>query len=183
MTLDTTLAPTALEAWRIHVEQPENTDRIFELINGEIIEKMPGTTFNSMLAYQVARSADRFCEAHDIPYFVSIGDGTFDINGHVVAPDMAYKPTPVSTTYPDPDPPLWAVEVISPNDKAKAIRDKRLIYLQAGILYWEIYPDTQTIDVYVPGQPVKTITRDGLLDGGAVLPGFALNASALWGQA
>jgi hypothetical protein len=41
----------------------------------------------------------------------------------------------------------------------------------------------QTIDVYAPGQPVRTVNRDGVLDGGAVLPGFALAASELWKQA
>jgi Uma2 family endonuclease len=183
MGLDTTLAPTALEAWRIHVELPENAERVFELINGEIIEKMPGTSRNSGITFVIGFEAKLHCRTHQLPCFISTGDGTYNINGNVVAPDLVYKTTPLADDYPDPEPPLWAVEVISPNDKAKDIHAKRLVYIQAGILYWEIYPDTQTIDVYAPGQPVKTVTRSGVLDGGAVLPGFILNADNLWGQA
>jgi Uma2 family endonuclease len=48
---------------------------------------------------------------------------------------------------------LWAVEVISPNDKVADIRKKRQRYLEAGILLWEVYPDERLIDVYESGQP------------------------------
>jgi Uma2 family endonuclease len=40
----------------------------------------------------------------------------------------------MTTEYPDPIPPLWVVEVISPNDKVVDIRKKRQRYLEAGIL-------------------------------------------------
>ena len=75
---------------------------------------------------------------------------------HVVAPDFAYKPTPTVAEYPDPQPPLWVAEVISPNDKATEINAKRRKYIEARILYWEMYPDERLIDVYAPGKPMMT---------------------------
>jgi Uma2 family endonuclease len=50
---------------------------------------------------------------------------------------MAFKTTPTASIYPDPVPPVWVIEVVSPTDKAADmdIRDKRAIYLKAGILY------------------------------------------------
>jgi Uma2 family endonuclease len=122
---------------------PENAERRLELIDGEIVEMAPGRTSNSGASYVLGHKVFDFCEAHDLPCYVSGGDGDYDILGHIICPDFAYKPTPFSGEYPDPEPPLWAVEIISPNDKANDIRRKREIYQDAGILYWEMYPNAQ----------------------------------------
>lgn len=164
--------------WLITVEQAG-----YKLIRGKIIRKLPGTSRNAGLAFLIGFEAKFFCRTHQLPCFVSTGDGTYAINEQVVVPDMSYKTRPLADEFPDPESPLWVVEVVADNDNASEIQAKRLIYTQAGILYWEIYPATQTIDVYAPGQPVRTVNRDGMLDGGAVLPGFTLSASELWQQA
>lgn len=65
-------------------------------------------------------------------------------------------------------------------DKPYEIRAKRQIYLQAKILYWELYPLSQTIDVYAPGQPPRTYGIDDTLDSGDVLPGFTLPVKKLF---
>ena len=80
----------------------------------------------------------------------------------------------MSDEYPDPIAPEWAIEIVSPTDKAPDIREKRNIYVDAGILYGELYPDKRSMDIYAPGQPVRTIDINGVLDGGDVLPGFKL---------
>jgi Uma2 family endonuclease len=100
-------------------------------------------------------SVQSFCKDHNLSCHTSGGDGAYAVRGNVVAPDFAYKPTPMSDEYPDPEPPLWVVEIISPTDKASDIRDKRTICRQASILLWEIYPPSQSVDVYAPGQPLR----------------------------
>lgn len=172
-------APDSITTWLEFVERPENVSRSFELINGEIIEKMPGTAYNSEIAFLIAFAIKAFCIARNIMCHITIADGIFDIEGNVVAPDVVFKQTPSSKTYPDFDPPLWAVEVISVNDKAEDIRKKRLIYVNAGILYWEVYPNLKQIDVYAPDEPMRSVDANGTLDGGTVLPGFTL-AAAVW---
>jgi Uma2 family endonuclease len=176
------MAPDPVADWVALVERPENANRSFELIHGEIIEKMPGTVYNSWLSLRIALFIIKFCEATGQLHFLSTGDGTFDIHGNVVAPDVAFKRTPPSKTYPDLDPPLLTVEVISSNDKAEAIRSKRLVYLEAGILYWEVYPTLKQVDVYPPGAPMQSVNAVGTLDGGAVLPGFQLSGADLWAE-
>lgn len=158
---------------------PENADRNFELINGEVIEVSPGRTTHSRVEHLISHVVLSYCEENDIPCYASGGDGAYAILGNVIAPDFAYKPTPMIDAYPDPEPPVWAVEIISPNDKGPDIRDKREIYRQAGILYWEIYPRARSVDVYAPGQPMRTVDFDGTLDGGDVLPGFTVPLSRL----
>src|SRR5690606_21747152 len=111
----------------------------------------------------------------------SSADGAYAVDGHVVASDFAYKLTPMSDEYPDSVAPQWVVEIISPTDKAEDIRSKREIHLSAGILLWEVYPKSERIDVYSPGEPMRTLTAEDVLDGGRVLPGFTISARELFG--
>jgi Uma2 family endonuclease len=164
------------------VMQPENSDRLFELINGEIIEKMPGRTRNSEFGLILASLVRPFCRAHNLPCHISGEAGAYEIQGSVVAPDFAYKRTPMSSEYPDPVAPEWAIEVISPTDKAPDIRKKRQIYIRAGILYWEMYPESESIDVYAPGQPMQTIEINGTLDVGDLIPGFTVTAQEIFAE-
>lgn len=163
-----------------YVMLPENEERRFELIGGEAVEMAPGRTWFSGVGHLLTHKVYTFCEANNLPCYVSGGNGDYDVQGHVICPDFAYKPTPLSKAYPDPEPPLWAVEVISPTDKGADIRRKREIYQEAGILLWEVYEKLQKIDVYAPGQPARTVSIDGTLDGGDVLPGFTLAARELF---
>lgn len=156
------------------VEQPENSDDLFEMIYGEITKVSPGRTRNSSFPFTLAFKVQSFCQSRDLPCYISGADGAYALHGHVVAPDFAYKRTPMRDEYPDPEAPLWVVEIISPTDKAPDIRRKRQIYLNAGLLYWEMYPQAESIDVYTPGQLMRTVDVEGTLDGGEVLPGFTL---------
>jgi Uma2 family endonuclease len=169
-----------LEDFKQFVNLDENADRLFELINGEIVEVMPGRTSNSQIHDVIAAAVRPFCKTHDIPCCTSSADGAYNVLGHVFAPDFAYKRTPMSHDFPDPAAPLWAVEIISPTDKAEDIRHKRQIYRQAGILLWEIYPQDQSVDVYAPSQPMHTYGIEDALDGGSVLPEFRLSVGELF---
>jgi Uma2 family endonuclease len=170
----------SFDEFQAYVAQPENSDKLFELIHGEIIEVSPGRTRNSEIGHLIAIAVHAFCRTHQIPCHTSGGDGAYRVGNNVVAPDFAYKRTSMSDEYPDPVPPQWAVEVISPTDKAFDIRAKRQIYREAGILLWEIYPQAQSIDVYAPNQPARTAHTGETLDGGNVLPGFTLAVGELF---
>ena len=76
--------------------------------------------------------------------------------------------------YYDAIPDLVA-EIMSPTDTQGAIYDKARMWLSHGVaLVLAIYPDSRTIDVHPAGGPVTTLTENDTLDGGAVLPGFAM---------
>jgi Uma2 family endonuclease len=161
---------------------PENADRHFELIDGEIIELAPERTKNSRLGLVLSGKVYQFCEEHKRSFDASGATGAYKVQGHTLAPDFAFKHVPVSDDYPDPEPPLWAVEIISPTDKAPDIHKKRLIYQRAGILLWEIYPQEQIIDVYEPGKSMRSVDIDGTLDVGDILPGFTLAVCDLFAK-
>lgn len=158
---------------------PENSERNFELVDGEIIEKFPGSTRNSGIAMDLGFEAGIFCREYNIPCRISGAYGAYRIDNCVITPSLAYKPTQMSKEYPDPIPPLWAVEVISPNDKVRDIRKKRLHYLEAGILLWEVYPDERLIDVYAQGQPPTTYGINDTITV-PVIEGFQIEVAKLF---
>ncbi len=158
---------------------PENAERNLEFVNGEIIEKMPGSTENSGIAANLIFEARLYCRDNTLPCFLSTGDGAYRIGQSILAPDFAYKPTPLTKEYPDPEPPLWVAEVISPNDKVFEINAKRRKYIEAKILYWEVYPDEHLIDVYAPDKPLITYGIDASV-AVDVLPGLTIALSKLF---
>ncbi|MBA3870405.1 MAG: Uma2 family endonuclease [Anaerolineae bacterium] len=180
MVLQTQAKPITFEEFRDYVLQPDNAERSFELINGEMIEKMPGTTLNSAIPVNIAFHTRLHCRDKGIPCYISTGDGAYRIGNNVVAPDMAYKQSPMSDEYPDPIAPVWAVEVISTNDKAYDIRKKRQVYQEAGILLWEIYPELLSVDVYAPGQSPNTFQIGEMLTVENVLSDFAISVKAIF---
>ena len=171
-----------LEAFKQYVELPENSDRLFELINGEIVEKMPGRASNSAISANFIFLTRLFCSQHQIPFVITGEQGTYDVLGHSLAPDFAYRTDPLTGAYPEPEPPLWVVEVISPTDEPGNIAAKRQVYLQAGILYFEAYPKEQAVDVYAPGQPPRRYGVDEVIDVGELIPGFRLAVRDLFEQ-
>lgn len=94
-------------------------------------------------------------------------------------PDIAYisaEKMPLDADIPGysevvPD---LVVEVRSPNNSLREIREKALMWLDFGVhLLWVAHPETRTVDVYGIGSSVLTLTEDDTLDGGEVLPGFS----------
>jgi Uma2 family endonuclease len=171
-----------IEDFEAFIAQPENADRLFEFIDGEIIEVSPGRTYHSGFPHIISFEVRLFCRDHQLPCYIGGTDGTYRIGNNTVAPDFSYKQTPLSRDYPDPVAPLWAVEVISPTDKPGEIAKKRRVYVNAGILLWELYEQSESIHVYAPGKPMSLFGINDVLDGGNVLPGFTLAVKALFDE-
>lgn len=182
MVFEAPVRQMTIEQFREYVTLPENADRLFELINGEIIEIMPGSTRHSAFGFIVGFEVQLHCRNNSIPCYISGADGAYRIGRDVIVPDMAYKRNSLSDDYPDTEPPLLAVEVISPTDERSEVNEKIAIYQRAGILLWVFNPRYRHVYVYAPGQAMRTLTVDDVLDGGEVLPGFKLSVKELFGK-
>ena len=69
--------------------------------------------------------------------------------------------------------PDLVVEIVSPSDSARQVYDKARMWLSFGVpLVWVVDPETRTIEVHRPTQPLLSLTEHDTLDGGDVLPGF-----------
>jgi Uma2 family endonuclease len=101
----------------------------------------------------------------------------------VIFPDMSFigkdrlpeNKTPRGYVTIAPD---LATEVISPNDLAQEVEEKRVLTLRAGTrLVWLFYPATQTVHVHRPNGTCTILTSEMQLSGEDVLPGFTCNVA------
>lgn len=75
--------------------------------------------------------------------------------------------------------PDLAVEVVSEHDNARYLQRKVTEYLEAGVrMVWVVYPDTRQVLVHMAGS-VRPLGEDDILDGGDVVPGFAVRVGDL----
>ena len=166
-----------LVEYRAFTERPENRDRLFELIDGVIIEKM--ASFNpSRIAVRISRYLGTYVDEHDLGY-VTGADGTYILSpGFGVIPDTAYISKSRLPIIPEREvegPPDLAVEVKSPTDSKRQLHQKAEDYLRFGTkMVWLVFPEDQRVQVYFGEQGFIEVGIDGVLDGGDVLPGFTL---------
>ncbi|MBN1287174.1 MAG: Uma2 family endonuclease [Anaerolineae bacterium] len=161
----------------------------FELIEGEMIEMAPTGDTHGVLSSFAGYMILRHVIERDLGGDVTGAETGFILSDDpqtVCAPDAAYisqDRLPPMTGRFYPIAPDLAVEVVSPGEYAPQIRKKVDLYLQAGTrLVWVIYPDARLIDVYRPGAPTLTLKGEDKLDGGDVLPGFAVTAAAVFSR-
>ena len=70
--------------------------------------------------------------------------------------------------------PDLAVEVTSPSDSPRDVYHKARMWISFGVpLVWVVDPETRTIEVHRPGQPLQVLAEDDTLDGDTILPGFS----------
>ena len=159
-----------------------------ELVDGVLVEK--GMSYReSYLAMMLAR----FLMAFVIPRNLGLltgADGMMRLfPGLVREPDVAFTswdripgrrvPTePVAGFAPD-----LAVEVLSPSNTPAEMARKRREYFGAGVrLVWEVDPRSRTVTVYDAPERPMVLDSTQALDGGDVLPGFALPLPDLFGE-
>ncbi len=155
---------------------PENRDRRFELIAGEIHEAA-SNHYGSRIAAAIVGELRAFIKPGRLGGLTG-ADGGYIVAGERYIPDAAFistarQPEGSHEAY-NPLPPDLAVEVLSPGDEQADIRRKLTNYLYAGTTVWVIDPEARTAEVHSPGQPFEVIREGGILNGDPILPGFRL---------
>lgn len=159
------------------VTRPENADRLFEYIGGEVIEVVSNQR-SSSVGYWLGVCIGMYLLQHDAGRVVTGADGGYMIAGERYIPDLALvsktrQTEPFDDAY-SPIAPDLVVAVLSPSNRPHELRVKVANYLAAGTTVWVVDPDRTLVEVYAPGQPVQKVGADGVLVGGDVLPGFAV---------
>lgn len=178
MSVSTTRKLMTAEEFYEFVNRPENADRSFELVRGEVIEER-------------FRSGDLHCViCHNVDFTLGLylrqvkrGRVLCNDPGVLLAPDtvrgsdVAYF---ASSPKLDDLTPKWieetavlTVEVLSPNDKPSKVTKKVNDYLKSGVkMVWVIDPEDRDVTVYRPGAALEMYGHGQHLDGGDALPGF-----------
>jgi len=162
--------------------QPDAQGRRFELINGEIAEKMPtflhgeiaGLIFILLRQYLLENGLGRVSvEARYRPDDDSANDFIPDVS---FVRDAARIPQEGAILgMPD-----LAIEILSPQQSEKALLDKALAYLGYGAgMVWLVYPRKRLLEV-LTNEERLLLTEGDTLTGGALLPGFSTPIRALF---
>jgi Uma2 family endonuclease len=182
---------TVDEVWEL-AHQPENENRYFELIEGELIEMPPPGGAHGQLASKLARYLGNFADEHNLGV-VTVETGYHPPNNRktLLAPDVAFiskerAPDPFPEQY-IPLMPDLAIEIVSPGDSLEKVRKKVAIYLRNGTrLVWIMLPQEKGVDVCRSAEgnrlDIEFVGMDGELDGETILPGFKLKVSDIFSK-
>lgn len=78
--------------------------------------------------------------------------------------------------------PDFVIELRSPTDNVKTVREKMKEYIANGArLGWLIDPETRTVEIYEPDEEVEILYNPEQVSGEPILPGFVLNMKRVWG--
>ena len=163
---------------------PENCDRYFELIHGEIVEKVP-TEEHGLIAANICGFLWQYTRQSGfgravIAVRVRMPDDDYNSR----QPDLAFfadTTRPIVKRGPVPQMPDLVIEVKSPDDTYTSMRERAHYYLMHGAkLVWLIYPEKRLVEVYRQGADSDILTGDDTLQGDDVLPGFVLSVHAIF---
>lgn len=166
-----------VKQFEAYIEHPDNADRLLELINGEVVEKVP-TEEHGAIVLNIAAPMRSFVKQHKLGRVTTEGLHRLpDDDQNAVLPDVSFRSglsSPIVRTGAIPVMPDLAVEVQSPNQSDNFMAEKAAYYLANGSrLVWLVFPAKRVVMVHQP-DGVDTLTEADTLDGGDVLPGFRL---------
>jgi Uma2 family endonuclease len=162
------------------------TDRVCELVDGILVEK--GMSYRaSLLGAVLIRLIGDYVARRNLGLVTGEAGLLRLVAGLVRIPDLAFVawdrvPGGVVPDAPIPGlVPNLAVEVLSPSNTAAEMARKRREYFGAGVeLVWVIDPAARTAEVFTAVDRSVVLDAGQALDGGAVLPGFALPLADLF---
>jgi Uma2 family endonuclease len=174
---------SAADLWALsHLS--ENEGKRFELSEGYLIEMTPTGGKHGGISFRLANLVGDHVETHPVGFCTAAETGYIlftDANGKdtVRAPDVGFiRAERLPDGLPDgyiPVPPDFAIEVVSPSDRADEIQKKVGEYLRYGTrLVLVVYPATQNIVAHTPSG-AKTYPAGTTIDCSDGLPGFSLS--------
>ena len=164
--------------------QAKHPDYRMELVDGKIIVTSPSGYEKAEVATEVAVQLLNWVKPRKLGRVAGAGAGFELPNSDVRAPDVSFvlaermKVSPLSFAELAPD---LIVEVESPSDTLKSLRDKIQSFLsqgtKVGIL---INPERHRVEIYRPGEEVVVLGDGDVLSIPDLLPGFEIAVADLW---
>jgi Uma2 family endonuclease len=169
---------------RIH----DAEDRLYELVEGTLLEKAVGT-YKSFLAMTIGAVLSSFVVENKFGIVLG-ADGMLRLApGLVRIPDVSFiswerlpgrlvPRTPIADLVPD-----LAVEVISAGNTREEMDRKLGEYFAAGTrLVWYVYPAKKEVHVFTSPDQRQVLAQDQSLAGGDVLPSFTLPIATIFAE-
>jgi Uma2 family endonuclease len=161
------------------VLRPENQDRHFELVRGDVVEvPLPGER-QALICANVTALLNSYARQRRRGRVLSNDPGILleKDPDTVRGPDVAFFDDVRSYDQLNPKwlegAPMLAVEVLSPNDRIGKVTRRIAEFLRAGThLVWLIDPEARDVTAHRPGQNPQVFEAGQELTGEDVLPDF-----------
>ena len=156
-----------------------------ELVRGEVTTSPPPGPGHGEPVLEIAFVLGGFIREHRLGHMYASETG-FWIESDpdtVRAPDFAFVsfdrlPGRSPDRYAEGLIPDLVVEVVSPSQSAREVREKMENWIRTGVRLGILArPRNRSIDVYTPSSETRTLTADDVLEGGDVLPGFTCQSA------
>lgn len=161
-------------------------DKRIELIQGVLLVREPGGYVHGRVTMNLTARLVLHLERFPTGQLIAAETGFVLGRGPdtVRAPDIAYIR---QDRLPDPDlggfaelAPDLVVDVLSPEDRTRAIQEKAGHWLRAGtLLVWVVDPRRQTTHIYRNDGTEEFVGAEGTLRGEDILPGFSCPLKAI----
>ncbi len=160
-----------------------------ELINGEVVEYMPTSPLHAKVVSRTTVYLGQYALQHKAGDVLTGEPGYIIREGNqesVRAPDVAFvrkERVPQEgwsegfcTVIPD-----LVVEVISPSDSYRQLRQKVEQWLSAGVqVVWVVDPERRVVEIWRPDGTLQTLHENDTLTGDPVLSGFQIRVGELF---
>ncbi len=179
------MKPMSTDDFERFIALSENADRLFELIHGEIIEKVP-TLQHGVICGNIFAPLWNFSRTNGVGRVATEVRHQLSNDKHNARlPDVSYyidAEKPLISRGATPYMPDLAVEVKSPDDSLPKLREKAQYYLANGSkMVWIVIPEKRLVLVLTLDDEIILDDAD-TLDGGDVLPGFTLPVRDIFPQ-
>ena len=175
--------PMPLEEFDRFVALPENRDHNFEYIAGEIVERVSNDQ-TAGIAATIATSIILYIAYNHLGHMLA--DGGYVVCGERYFPTAGFlfnprQRKPDNMLY-NPLAPHLAIEVRVTGISEIVMIRKIGNYMIAGTMLWVVDPEFETVDVYTPRQPRRTLRVGDVFEDGTAFPGFTLAIAELFSK-
>jgi len=160
----------------------------YELSRGELVPMTPEGIRHLAVVSKIERLLGNFVEKNGLGLVGPEGGFYLSRNPDTLrAPDVAFiskqrleKAGGIPEKFAE-FPPDLAVEVLSPEDTVSEMQKKVEEYLTGGVpLVWIVDPANRKVTVYRSLQHIQILGAEHKLEGGDILPGFAVQISEIF---
>jgi len=157
----------------------------YEYVEGELIvspAKMP----HERIGFRLGHLIENYLEQNPIAEIYGSSTGYRMASGNLLSPDLSVV---LISRFPDgvePDSfgyfaPDIAVEVLSPSERQRKLKEKIVEYFANGAkLVLVINPKTRSVTIYRSPEKAETLQETQTLDCSLVLPGFACTVAEIF---
>lgn len=176
-----------VEEYERFLELPENEDRLLELVNGEIEEKMP-TEEHSQISLVFVLNLGSFLQANPLGRLnIETRYSPKDDDANDRIPDISFTRSerlqPVVRKGAAPTMPDLIIEIQPPGQTMKKMREKAAYFLANGAkLVWLVYAEKRLIEILRADGESDILKPEDILKGEDILPGFELSVAKIFGD-